>query len=107
MPGRSVGRLPDGPAPSDGERFEDVARLGSVRIEAIVSSATPEPTVYVQDHDEWVLVLEGRATLDVDGARVDLEAGSWVLLPARTRHRVLQTDAGTRWLALHAASSEG
>ncbi len=102
MPGRSVGRLPDGPIPADGERFEAIARLGGVRIESIVSSAAPEPTQYLQDHDEWVLVLAGSATLDVDGDAVELTAGSWVFLPARVPHRVLRTDAGTRWLALHA-----
>jgi cupin 2 domain-containing protein len=102
MPEPSVGRLPGGPPPSHGERFADVTRFAAVRIEAIVSSATPESVEHVQDHDEWVLLLEGSATLDVDGTRVELSTDSWAMLPAGTPHRVVRTDAGTRWLAIHA-----
>jgi cupin 2 domain-containing protein len=77
-------------------------------IEHIVSSATVEPIDYDQDRDEWVVVLEGAATLAVDvpdgTETVDLAAGDWVLLPARWRHRVVRTTTGTRWLAVHLPS---
>jgi cupin 2 domain-containing protein len=56
---------------------------------------------YVQVQDEWVVVLDGEAVLEVDGAEVRLARGDWVLLPAAKPHRVLMTAAGTRWLAVH------
>ncbi|CAN5448869.1 hypothetical protein BH23ACT9_BH23ACT9_20450 [soil metagenome] len=90
-----------GEAPEEGESSADLARVGSARIVEILSSATPDRTPYDQAEDEWVVVLEGRAELEVDGEHVDLEAGDWLLLPARTAHRVLSTAPGTRWLAVH------
>lgn len=55
-----------------------------------------------QDHDEWVLVHEGAAQLEVAGrGTVDLVAGQYLLLPARCRHRVVWTEQFTVWLAVH------
>ena len=84
-----------------GEEFRELARVQNVVIEEIVSSATPDSFEYRQPQDEWVVVLEGTARLDVDGTEVTLAAGEWVLIRALTRHRVLATEAGTRWLAVH------
>jgi quercetin dioxygenase-like cupin family protein len=75
--------------------------MGNVMVEQIISSSSPDPVEYLQVQDEWVVVLDGAAVLDVDGTEVRLEPGDWVLLPAETPHRVLMTEAGTRWLAVH------
>jgi cupin 2 domain-containing protein len=96
------GRLaPAATAPARGERIDVLVERGGTVIEHILSSAAVEPVAYDQDHDEWVLVVEGSATLEVEGAPVDLAAGDWLLLRAHQRHRVLATSAGTRWLAVH------
>ncbi len=84
-----------------GERFVDLATLGGVRVEHIVSSDSPDPAEQVQDWDEWVLVLAGSADLAVAGTVATLAAGDWVLLPAGTPHRVLRAERGTQWLAVH------
>ena len=89
-PGRS-GRLGASTAPATGEDFAVLATLGGVRIEEITSSATPDTGVQRQDHDEWVALLAGRAEVEIDGAIRILGAGEWILLPARTPHRVLRT----------------
>lgn len=60
-----------------------------------------------QGSDEWVVLLDGGAQLEVDGERVVLRPGDWVLLPAGTPHRLVHTDAGTRWLAVHAQEEPG
>jgi cupin 2 domain-containing protein len=101
------GRVGDSPPPESGETFRPLASLGGVRVEEIVSSATPDTGGQVQDHDEWVVLLEGDATLEVEGVAHHLRTGDWVLLPARIPHRVLRTDRGTRWLAVHAALRGG
>ena len=75
--------------------------MPNVVIEEIVSSALPDSCEYRQPYDEWVVVLEGSAKLDVDSDVVTLAGGEWVLIPAHTRHRVLETTAGTHWLAVH------
>jgi len=98
------GRLRDpGDAPVRGEQDRRAGRLGrDVRVEQIISGELPSPVDYLQDHDEWVVVLSGRAALDVDGEPVDLLAGEWVLLPRGVPHRLLKTSPGTNWLAVHA-----
>lgn len=128
-PGLRRGRLGDLAVPPRGEAFATIVTIGApaatsppatataattaasapagdtpaatVVVEEIASSASPDPTAYRQDHDEWVVLLAGAATLDVAGAEVGLGPGDWVLLPAGTPHRVVATAAGSRWLAVH------
>ena len=96
------GRVPSSSqAPELGENSEEVARLGSVVIEHILSGALPAPVDYNQSHGEWVLVLEGAAALEVGDERFDLTRGDWVLLPADVPHRLVDTRPGTAWLAVH------
>jgi cupin 2 domain-containing protein len=102
------GRLLDtAAAPATGERLLPIAEFANVRIEQILSSADENPTVYVQEQTEWVVVLDGAATLDVDGTEVRLGSGDWVVLPAGVPHRVLATAPGTNWLAVHIHPREG
>lgn len=98
------GRLPSAvEAPGVGERAEEIARIDGVVIEHIVSGNLAAPVDYDQLHDEWVVVLDGSAILEVQGERVDLSNGDWVLLPAHVPHRLVEALPGTRWLALHVA----
>ena len=69
-------------------------------VEQILSGAIDAPVDYDQDHDEWVVLLSGGATLDMDGESLDLVTGDWVLLRAHVRHRLVETVPGTTWLAL-------
>ena len=91
------------PAPETGEVFEQLLGHPSARIERIVSSAAPEPALYDQDDDEWVLLMQGEAVLEIDGAEVRLGPGDWLYIPAHTPHRVRSTSAAPRcvWLAIH------
>lgn len=86
------------------ERFEDLLRAPGVRIERIVSHGhtTPPDQPYVQDWDEWVLVLEGAAELLLNGTETRaLAAGEHLLIPAGTPHLVTYTASPTIWLAIH------
>jgi cupin 2 domain-containing protein len=74
---------------------------GGAVVEQILSSDRLEETGFDQDHDEWVLVLDGAATLDVDGEIVDLAPGDWLVIRARQRHRIVAVTQGTSWLAVH------
>lgn len=104
--GRLLAPLPDAGA---GEVFETLAGApvtpgGAVRVERIVSAGQVSPPGfwYDQDEHEWVAVLAGEASLEVEGepAPLVLAAGDWVLLPAHRRHRVLATAVPTVWLAV-------
>lgn len=95
------------PAHSPTEVFEPLLKTDSVRIERIVSKghSTPISQWYDQDHEEWVLVLQGKAILRIEGQEelVPLNPGDSIFLPAHLRHRVEWTDPGelTIWLAIH------
>jgi len=87
--------------PPSGERFVPLVETGGVTIEAIVSAAAEAETVYEQDHDEWVMVVTGRASMTVADDLVELGPGDWLWLPAGVRHVVESVELGTRWLAVH------
>lgn len=94
------------PAELPEELFETLIRTEAVHIERIVSRghATPEGEWYDQEHDEWVLLVQGAAQLVFDdGREVAMGPGDWLEIPARCRHRVAWTDPDqeTVWLAVH------
>jgi cupin 2 domain-containing protein len=93
--------------PALGEYSVEVAQISGVLIEQILSGALPAPVAFDQPEDEWVVLLNGDAVLEIAGEPVALTTGDWVLLPARLPHRLIETRPGTTWLALHARSSRG
>lgn len=93
--------LNESAAPSNGERIEELLQLRNLSVRQILSGRLDAPIDYCQDDDEWVVVLAGSAVLEVGGERVDLGVGDWILLPAGTPHRLVRTDPGTNWLAVH------
>lgn len=88
------------------ETFTSLLSVPGVRIERIVScgQASPPGFWYDQDEHEWVMVLQGRAGLQLEGEAAPrvLNAGDHLLLPAHCRHRVESTASGeaTIWLAV-------
>ena len=92
---------------SEDELFEEVLRLPGARIERIVSRGhtTPPDKPYIQDWDEWVLVLVGSARLVLnDSDEHSLAAGDHLLIPAGTPHLVTYTADPTIWLAVHTSA---
>ncbi|SFI87852.1 cupin domain-containing protein [Planctomicrobium piriforme] len=88
------------------EQFDVLLSAGSVRIERIVSTGQSSPPGfwYDQSEAEWVVVLQGAATLrfESEDRQVELKRGEHVLIPAHVRHRVEWTtpDEPTVWLAV-------
>ncbi|WP_294046930.1 cupin domain-containing protein [Sphingomonas sp.] len=90
------------------KRAEAVATLAEGRgatIERIVSNgqATPADAPMRQDHDEWVIVLQGEAGLRIeDSAEAALRPGDHILIAAGQRHWVTRIATGepTVWLAV-------
>jgi len=91
------------------EQVVTLLHAPGVRIERIVSTgqASPPDFWYDQLGAEWVLLLQGAATLRIEGEPEPtfLVPGSHIHIPALVRHRVewTQTDPPTIWLALHFA----
>ncbi len=95
------------PVDTSREAFDDLLNVPGLRIERIVSHGQKSPPRfwYEQDEDEWVIVLQGSATLQLEGrdTLVSLESGDHYWIPAGLRHRVDATAPGrpTIWLAVH------
>ncbi|MBD2105480.1 cupin domain-containing protein [Nodosilinea sp. FACHB-13] len=97
-------QLPD-PLPT-AELFTALFETPQLRIERILSigQTTPPDEWYDQSQDEWVVLLQGSATLTYeDGASLVLGLGDYVLIPARRRHRVdfTSSEPPCIWLAIH------
>ncbi len=98
--------LDDLPPAGRDEIFTELLARPGIRVERIVSygQATPEGEPMVQDHDEWVLLLQGAAALRIeDSAEVPLAPGDHLLIERGSRHWVTRTarDRPTVWLAIH------
>lgn len=87
--------------PQEGERFDTLLRHKGLVIERIVSSSKIESQQYLQAQDEWVVLLQGEAELDVAGKRLALKAGDYLFIPSATPHTVLSASQGALWLAVH------
>ncbi|MFA5598805.1 MAG: cupin domain-containing protein [Pusillimonas sp.] len=98
---------------SSGEAFDDLLAVPGLRVERIVSrgQVSPPGFWYEQGWDEWVLVVDGEARLEIEGQSepLCLAAGDHAWLPAGCRHRVTYTRAEppTVWLAVHRHISGG
>lgn len=94
------------PANSDTEKFENILENGSIKVERIISKGHTSPATdwYDQDQSEWVMILQGEAIISVEDDRdYHLVSGSYLNIPAHTRHRVKWTmpEIETIWLAIH------
>lgn len=95
------------PTPSEShagvEEFLTLVESANTRVERILShgQASEKDFWYDQEEDEWVLLLRGEAVLEMgDGSLVGLTAGSHLMIPKHTRHRVERTTRETIWLAI-------
>ncbi len=95
-------------AAKDAEIFEELLKQEHFLLERIISTGqiSPVDEWYDQDREEWVVLLQGTATLLMDheaGEQVSLVAGDYIHIPAHRKHRVIYTSKTPAcvWLALH------
>ena len=89
-----------------GEIFEPLVRTNHTHVERIISQgqATAPGEWYDQPRAEWVLLLQGEATIRYASGEVfSLQPGDWLNIPPHCRHRVDRTSPTeiTLWLAIH------
>ncbi len=87
--------------PKIGETFTTLLEHKNIKINRIVSSTNIEPIEYMQDEDEWIVLIDGEATLLVKDEEKTLKKGDTLFIPAKTPHKVLKTKEGTVWLTVH------
>jgi cupin 2 domain-containing protein len=87
--------------PQSGETFTTLLEHKNIKINRIVSSSELEPVEYRQEEDEWLVLLEGEATLLIENQEKLLSKGETLFIPAKVPHTVLKTTTGTVWLTVH------
>jgi len=93
------------PSDDDGELFEDLFSNQKLRIKRIISTGqvTPQGTWYDQEENEWVILLQGSASIEFENGDLEkLSAGDYLHLPAGKKHRVAFTSKNPPciWLAV-------
>ena len=87
--------------PQSGEDLTCLLSHKNIKINRIVSSDNVEAVECHQEEDEWVVLLQGKATLLLQGKEVILTQGETLFIPAETTHSILNTDKNTLWLTIH------
>ena len=87
--------------PQSGEDLTTLLTHKNIKINRIVSSDNVEPVEYIQKEDEWLIVLEGEATLLIENKEKVLTEGDTLFISSKTPHSVLNTQNGTVWLTVH------
>lgn len=84
----------------NGESFFTLHQTSNLKIEAIRSRLFMPGEEYDQEEDEWVLLVRGKAALEVEGDERLLREGDSLFLPRHTLHRVLSTSDDALWIAV-------
>ncbi len=82
------------------EIFATLFENDSIKIESIQSWLKTPGETYDQDQEEWVILLEGEAVLEIDNRILNLQRGDYFFIPKHTPHRVLSTSKNALWLAV-------
>ncbi|KIM09440.1 MAG: cupin [Sulfurovum sp. PC08-66] len=91
----------DATIPKEGEIFTTLLEHKNIKIIRIVSSNPLQPTTYIQEEDEWVVIIQGGALLRIEEEDKILKKGESLFIPSQTKHSVESVEEGTIWLALH------
>jgi len=89
--------LPD----TDREIFKTLLKHKNIEIKKIISNTLKTPQTFIQDEDEFVVLLKGCAKIEINGTVKKLKTGDWLFIPAKTPHTVIKTKKIAVWLAIH------
>jgi len=97
--------LQDIPSDLKDELFEDILVSDNLKIERIVSlgHTSPKEGWYKQDKNEWVILLDGEATISFKNSNdVKLTKGDYLNIPLHVEHKVSWTKPNykTIWLVI-------
>ena len=85
----------------DSESFQTILSHKNVEIKTIVSNTLSTPQTFIQECDEWVVVLQGCAKIEMSGIIHKLKKGNTLFIPANTKHTLLKTKKVVVWLAVY------
>lgn len=88
----------------ENEEFMDILKKPNIRIERIVSNGqvSKKDFWYIQEENEFVIVLEGEAILELVDKEIVLKKGDFYNIEKGIKHRVKYTSLkeSTIWIAV-------
>lgn len=89
------------PTKSKDETFQTLLQTRNIHIQKISSHGYHAHTWYEQKQDEWVVLLEGEASLLFEyEMNVSLKKGEHIFIPKGQKHQVTRTSSDALWLAV-------
>ena len=91
------------PLSSKEEIFEIITQNNNIKIERIISygQTTANDYWYNQEEDEFIVIIEGKATILYDDkSTFNLKKGDTLYIKAHQKHKVTYTSSPTIWLAI-------
>jgi len=85
----------------DAESFQTLLQHKNVEIKTIVSNTLSTPQTFTQKSDEWVVVLQGCAKIEMNSKVYKLKKGDTLFIPAKQKHTLLKTKKVVVWLAVY------
>ena len=85
----------------DSENFTTLLKNKNVEIKTIISNTLKTPQIFIQDKDEWLVVLKGCAKLEIHGIVHKLKSGDTLFIAANTKHTLLKTKKVVVWLSVY------
>ncbi len=92
--------------PVAGEVEETLLHYRNVKIKRIISSDRLEVNSFVQKEAEWVALMAGSATIEMQGICYNLTKGDTLFIPPLTHHTITSVEDGTIWLTVHIYDKE-
>lgn len=86
------------------EVFNVLGKSANCRIEgiAVAGYSSPKGFWYDQENDEFIMLLQGEATLEFEDRMVDMKAGDYLIIHKNCRHRIEKSslDPVCVWLCV-------
>lgn len=83
------------------EAFLELAKFNNARITLIRSHEFKEGVWYDQAEYEWVVLLQGHATIAFETTSISLQSGDTLTITPHCKHQVVSTSKDALWLAVH------
>lgn len=88
------------------EIFENIIEKNDFKLDRIITQKPYDRPGkwYDQDKDEWVLLLQGEATIEFQNKEIiQLISGDYIFIPSHKRHRIKESSQEQKciWLAIH------
>ncbi len=85
----------------DKETILTLLKKNGVEIKSIMSNTLSTKREFASDKDEWVVLLQGCAKIEMQNTIYKLKKGDTIFIPANTKHTLIKTKKTTFWLSVY------